>query len=41
MSIGLMVGSFLLKNIYNMGDETFAQAWVINPYIPEFNLSYR
>ncbi len=36
MPIRLMVGSLLLKRIYNLGDETLAQAWVMNPYMQYF-----
>ncbi len=36
MLIRLMIGSLLLKRIYNLGDETLAQAWVMNPYMQYF-----
>jgi len=36
MPIRLMVGSLLLKRIYNLGDETLTQAWVMNPYMQYF-----
>ena len=36
MPIRLMVGCLLLKRIYNLGDETLAQAWVMNPYMQYF-----
>ena len=36
MRIRLMVGSLLLKRIYNLGDETLVQAWVMNPYMQYF-----
>ena len=32
MLIRFMVGSLLLKRIYNLGDETVAKAWITNPY---------
>lgn len=36
MPIRLMVGCLLLKRIYNLGDETLATAWVMNPYMQYF-----
>jgi len=36
MPIRLMVGSLLLKNIYNLGDETLCDAWAMNPYMQYF-----
>lgn len=36
MPIRLMVGCLLLKRIYNLGDETLAQTWVMNPYMQYF-----
>jgi len=36
MPIRLMVGSLLLKRIYNLGDETLCQAWVRDPYMQYF-----
>ena len=36
MPIRLMVGSLLLKRLYNHGDETLAEAWVMNPYMQFF-----
>ena len=36
MSVRLMVGSLLLKRLYNLGDETLAKAWVMNPYMQYF-----
>lgn len=36
MPIRLMVGCLLLKRIYNLGDETLANAWVMNPYMQYF-----
>ncbi len=32
MPIRLMVGSLMLKRIYNLGDETLAEAWKMNPF---------
>lgn len=36
MPIRLMVGSLLLKRIYNLGDETLCEAWIMNPYMQYF-----
>ena len=36
MPIRLMVGSLLLKRIYNLGDETLAQTWIRDPYMQYF-----
>lgn len=36
MPIRLMVGSLLLKRIYNLGDETLCDAWAMNPYMQYF-----
>lgn len=36
MPIRFMVGCLLLKRIYNLGDETLASAWVMNPYMQYF-----
>ncbi|UZR99668.1 IS5 family transposase [Chondrinema litorale] len=36
MPIRLMVGCLLLKRLYNLGDETLSQAWVMNPYMQFF-----
>lgn len=36
MPIQLMVGCLMLKNMYNLGDETLAAAWVMNPYMQYF-----
>ncbi|MCB0801905.1 MAG: transposase [Flavobacteriales bacterium] len=36
MPIRLMVACLLLKRIYNLGDETLAKAWVMNPYMQYF-----
>lgn len=33
MPIRLMVGCLMLKRIYNLGDETLAEAWKMNPYM--------
>jgi len=32
----LMVGCLLLKRLYNLGDETLAEAWEMNPYMQYF-----
>ena len=37
MPIQFMVASLLLKRPYNLGDETIAQAWVMNPYMQYFS----
>jgi len=37
MPIRFMVASLLLKRLYNLGDETLAQAWVMNPYMQYFS----
>ena len=34
--IRMMVGCLLLKQINNLGDETIAKAWVMNPYMQYF-----
>ena len=36
MPIRFMVGSLLLKHYYNLGDETLAKEWVMNPYMQYF-----
>ena len=36
MPIRFMVGCSLLKRIYNLGDETLAIEWVMNPYMQYF-----
>lgn len=36
MPIRLMVGSLMLKRIYNLGDETLVEAWVRDPYMQYF-----
>lgn len=36
MPVRLMVGCLLLKRIYNLGDETLAQSWKMNPYMQYF-----
>jgi len=33
--IRLMVGLLILKQIYNLGDETVMSEWVSNPYLPK------
>lgn len=34
--IRFMVGCLMLKHLYNLGDETLAKAWVMNPYMQYF-----
>lgn len=34
--IRFMVGCLLLKRLYNLGDETLAESWVMNPYMQFF-----
>ena len=36
MPVRLMVGSLLLKRIYNLGDETLCEAWIRDPYMQYF-----
>ena len=36
MPIRLMVGSLMLKRIYNLGDETLCEAWIRDPYMQHF-----
>ncbi|MBC35148.1 MAG: IS5/IS1182 family transposase [Bacteroidetes bacterium] len=36
MPVRLMVGCLMLKRIYNLGDETLAEAWKMNPYMQFF-----
>ncbi len=36
MPIRFMVGCLLLKRIYNLGDETLAGEWIMNPYMQYF-----
>lgn len=36
MPIRFMVGCLMLKRIENLGDETLAEAWVMNPYMQYF-----
>jgi len=36
MPIRLMVGSLMLKRIYDLGDETLAEAWIRDPYMQYF-----
>jgi len=36
MPIRLMVGSLILKRLYNLGDETLCEAWVRDPYMQYF-----
>lgn len=34
--IRFMVGCLMLKRLYNLGDETLASAWIMNPYMQYF-----
>ena len=34
--IRFMVGCLLLKHLYNLGDETLASVWIMNPYMQYF-----
>jgi len=36
MPIRLMVGSLMLKHLYNLGDETLVKEWIMNPYMQFF-----
>ncbi len=36
MPVRLMVGSLLLKRIYNLSDERLSEAWAMNPYMQYF-----
>ena len=36
MPIRLMVGSLILKRLYNLGDETLVKEWKMNPYMQYF-----
>ena len=36
MSIRFMTGCLILKRLYNVGDETLAEAWIMNPYMQYF-----
>ncbi|RLD22823.1 MAG: IS5 family transposase [Bacteroidetes bacterium] len=36
MPIRLMVGSLMLKRIYDLGDETLVEAWIRDPYMQYF-----
>ena len=36
MPLRLMIGSLLLKHLYDLGDETLAKEWVMNPYMQYF-----
>lgn len=36
MPIRFMVGCLMLKRLYNLGDETLAKAWIMNPYMQYF-----
>jgi len=36
MPIRFMVGCLMLKRLFNLGDETLAEAWTMNPYMQYF-----
>ena len=36
MPVRLMAGCLMLKHLYNLGDETLAKAWIMNPYTQYF-----
>jgi IS5 family transposase len=36
MPVRLMVGSLILKRLYNLGDETLVEEWKMNPYMQYF-----
>ena len=36
MPIRLMIGCLILKHLYNLGDETLAKEWIMNPYMQYF-----
>ncbi|MBD98375.1 MAG: hypothetical protein CMO34_00910 [Verrucomicrobia bacterium] len=36
MPVRFMVGCLLLKRIYNLGDETLAESWKMNPHMQFF-----
>jgi IS5 family transposase len=36
MPVRLMVGSLMLKRMYNLGDETLCEAWAMNIYVQYF-----
>ena len=36
MPICLMIGCLILKHLYDLGDETLAKEWVMNPYMQYF-----
>ena len=36
MPARLMVGCLMLKRLYNLGDETLAETWAMNPYMQYF-----
>lgn len=36
MPVRLMVGSLMLKRIYDLGDETLCDAWIRDPYMQYF-----
>ena len=36
MPVRFMAGCLMLKHLYNLGDETLAKAWIMNPYMQYF-----
>jgi len=36
MPVRLMAGCLMLKHLYNLGDETLAKSWIMNPYMQYF-----
>ena len=36
MPVRLMAGCLMLKHLYNLGDESLAKAWIMNPYMQYF-----
>jgi IS5 family transposase len=36
MPLRLMIGCLILKQMYNLGDETLAKEWIMNPYMQYF-----
>ncbi len=36
MPVRFMAGCMILKHLYNLGDETLVQAWIMNPYMQYF-----
>ena len=36
MPLRLMIGCLFLKQMYNLGDESIAKEWIMNPYMQYF-----